>query len=224
MKSNAWWRERLKNSSKVFIKEWLAPRIRRHKDMGKTGDTLGPTGPQNQNNHALLKFCFRNVTKRIHLIHDFNQNRKKKTKQLPLGSDVLLTKHKGFFFRKLLHMECWAYQRNIHVRCKSNHTVKLWFLSVYAGKGRPKKTIAGLIRAAFDGPRTPAACSSPWTWKWGLAPAAQYLINHCLTLASGAVVTRVLSSIQARPLMWCNRWVSADKVGWVHFTARSAFL
>lgn len=59
---------------------------------------MGPTGPQNQNNHALLKFCFRNVTKRIHLIHDFNQNRKKKkTKQLPLGSDVLLTKHKGFF-------------------------------------------------------------------------------------------------------------------------------
>lgn len=44
-------------------------------------------------------------------------------------------------------------------------------------------------------------------------PAAQYLIHHCLTLASGEVVTRVFSSIQARPLTWCNRWVSADKVG-----------
>lgn len=40
--------------------------------------------------------------------------------------------------------------------------------------------------------------------------AAQYVIVHCLMLASWEVVTRVFSSIQARPLTWCNLWESAD--------------
>lgn len=38
---------------------------------------------------------------------------------------------------------------------------------------------------------------------------AQYLIVHCLMLASWEVVTSVFSLIQARLLMWCNLWVSA---------------
>lgn len=33
---------------------------------------------------------------------------------------------------------------------------------------------------------------------------AQYLIVHCLMLASWEVVTSVFSLIQARLLMWCN--------------------
>lgn len=35
--------------------------------------------------------------------------------------------------------------------------------------------------------------------------AAQYVIVHCLMLASWEAVTKVCSSTQARPLTWCNR-------------------
>lgn len=40
--------------------------------------------------------------------------------------------------------------------------------------------------------------------------AAQSVIVHCLMVPSWEAVTRVCSSIQARPLTWCNLWASAD--------------
>lgn len=134
---------------------------------------------------------------------------------------------------------------NIHVRCKSIHTVKLSDFCLHkqiAFKENHHKDYDGSVRQPLTAnasgvyrqhrssirewkyrfkKRKTGVYSSPWPWKCSLLPAAQCLIIHCLTQASVEVVTKVFWSIQARPLMWCNRWVSADKGRRGHFTVSS---
>lgn len=53
--------------------------------------------------------------------------------------------------------------------------------------------------------------SSPCPCRCECLPVDQYVIVHCLTLASWEVVTKVCLSSQAKPLAWCKRWASADR-------------
>lgn len=50
--------------------------------------------------------------------------------------------------------------------------------------------------------------------------STQYLRVHCLMQASWEPVTRVWSSIQARSLTWCNRWVSAEIKAWKNLVVK----